>query len=230
MKLPAVVALMVMQIFALYATAATATDAGKIKILDARIADARKAAIVASKAADTVCGNAGYAMGQRDQGLPNNASRQFKQCTEAIQVSNDANGFVGYLYEQRAHLTGQPMPSKYACSGKASLGAPHPDANGHYTECPKDPDDHSYKFWMITQVHMKTGSAKETWSDGGIISMGRYRNENECRLAIAKLKDYPSKIPYALDGGVMVGDVCVEVFIPNVRELQRLAPDDKRQW
>jgi hypothetical protein len=113
------------------------------------------------------------------------------------------------------------MSSKYACSGKPDLGAPHPDAKGHYTVCPKDPDDHSYKFWIITQVRMQAGNAKETWSDGELISMRRYSSESECRMGIAKYEDYPSKIPYNLKDGVMVGDVCVEVFIPDVRELRR---------
>ena len=147
------------------------TDASRVQIIDAQIADAKHAATAAGKAAETICYNAGYAMGQRDQGLPDNAGEQFKKCTDAMQASNDASGFVGYLYEQRSHLTGQPMPSEYACNGKPSLGAPHPDAKGNYTVCPKDPDDHSYKFWIITQVRIQAGSAKETWSDGGLISM-----------------------------------------------------------
>ena len=113
------------------------------------------------------------------------------------------------------------MPSYWACSGKPSLGAPHPDAEGHYTVCPKDPDDHGYKFWIITQVHMQAGSAKETWSDGGFISVRRYSSESECRMGIAKYEDYPSKVPYNLKDGVMVGDVCVEVFIPDARELEQ---------
>lgn len=142
-------------------------DANRVQILDTRIADAKHAATTAGKAAEAICGNAGYAMAQRGAELPNNAGEQFKQCTDAMQASNDASGLVGYLYEQRSHLTGEPMPGEYACSGKPSLGAPHPDANGHYTLCPKDPDDHSYKFWIITQVRMQAGSAKETWSDGG---------------------------------------------------------------
>jgi hypothetical protein len=154
--------------------------------LDAQIADAKHAATAASKAAETICYNAGYAMSQRDQGLPNNAGEQSKKCTDAMQASNDASGFVGYLYERRSHLTGQPMPSEYACSGKSSLGAPHPDDKGHYTICPKDPDDHSYKFWIITQARMQVGSTKETWSDGGLISMRHYSSESECRMGIAK--------------------------------------------
>jgi hypothetical protein len=101
---------------------ANATDESPVQILDARIADAEHAATAALKAADTICENAGYAM--------------TKQCSDAIGASNDASGFVGYLYEQRSHLTGQPMPSEYACSGKPSLGAPHPDAEGHYSVCP----------------------------------------------------------------------------------------------
>jgi hypothetical protein len=156
-----------------YAAAQTA-DASRVQILDAQIVDAKHAAAVASKASETICYNAGYAMSQRAQGPPNNASEEFKKCTDAMQASNDASGFVGYLYEQRSLLTGQPIPSEYACNGKPSLGAPHPDAKGHYTVCQKDPDDHSYKFWIITQVHMQVGSAKETWSDGGLISMRRY--------------------------------------------------------
>jgi hypothetical protein len=136
-------------------------------------------------------------MSQRDQGLPQEqrASEQFKKCMDAMQAGNDAIGFVGYLYEQRSHLTGQPMPSEYACSGNPSLGGPHPDAEGHYTICPKNPDDHSYKFWIITQVRMQVGSAKETWSDGGLISMRHYSSESECRMGIAKYEDYPSKVP-----------------------------------
>ena len=157
-------------------------------------------------------------MGQRDQGLPNNASKQFKQCTDAMEASNDAIGLVGYLYEQRSRLTGQPLPSEYACKGKPSLGAPHPDTNGHYIECPKDPDDHSYKFWIITQVRMQAGSAKETWSDGGL---RRYGSEAECRAGIARYEDYSSKVPYILKDGVMLGDVCVGVFIPDLRDLSQ---------
>jgi hypothetical protein len=45
-------------------------------------------------------------MNQREQGLPDDASEQFKKCMDAMQVSNDASGLVGYLYEQRSHLTG----------------------------------------------------------------------------------------------------------------------------
>lgn len=141
MKLTRTVAAMAALIFAPHTNAATV--ASSVQTLDAQIADAKHAATVARKAADTICGTAGYAMGQRDHGLPNNAGKQFKQCSDASQASNDAIGFLGYLYEQRAHLTGQPMPNEYACSGKARLGAPHPDAKGHYTVCPKDPDDHS---------------------------------------------------------------------------------------
>jgi hypothetical protein len=197
-----------------------ATDVSTVEVLDARIADAKHAATAAQKAADTICHNAGYASGQRDLGLPSNASEQLKQCSDAMQASGDAIGFIGYLYEQRSHMTGQPMSAEYACSGKPSLGAPHPDAKGHYTVCPKDPDDHSYKFWIITSVRMQVGSAKETWSDWGIISMRRYGSESECRGAIAKYEDYPSKVPYTVKNGATVGDVCVEVFIPDVRELQ----------
>jgi hypothetical protein len=196
-----------------------AAVAGSVEVLDARIADAKEAATAAQKAADTICGNAGFAMGQRAQRLPNDAHKQIKECSDAMQANSDASGFVGYLYEQRSHFTGQPMPSKYACNGKFSLGAPHPDPKGHYTVCPKDPDDHSYKFWIITQARMQVGSAKETWSDGGLISMRRYGSEPECRAGIAKYEDYPSKVPYTVKDGVIVGDVCVEVFIPDMREL-----------
>jgi hypothetical protein len=195
------------------------TDTSRVQILDTQIADAKHAATTAGNATKTICKNAGYAMGQRDLGLSNNAGEQFKECTDAMQISNDAIGLVGYLYEQRSHLTGQPMPSEYACSGKASLGAPHPDAKGHYTMCPKDPDDHSYKFWIITQIRMQAGSAKETWSAGGFISIRRYSSESECRMGIAEYEDYPSKVPYNLKDGVVVGDVCVEILIPDVREL-----------
>jgi len=111
------------------------------------------------------------------------------------------------------------MPSEYACGGKSSLGAPHPDAEGHYTACPKDPDDHSYKFWIITHVHMQIDNAKETWSDGGLISLRRYSSESECKAGIAKYEDYPSKVPYVIKDGVIIGDVCVKVFIPDLREL-----------
>jgi hypothetical protein len=220
MNLTRTVAAMAALIVASHGNAQT-TDASRVQILDARIADAKDAATAAGKARGTICYNAGYSMSQRDQGLPSNASEQFKQCMDAGQASNDAIGFVGYLYEQRSHLTGQPMPSEYACSGKPNLGAPHPDAEGHYTVCPKDPDDHSYKFWIITQVRMQAGNAKETWSDGGLISMRHYSSESECRMGIAKYEDYPSKVPYNLKDGVMVGDVCVEVLIPDVRELQQ---------
>jgi hypothetical protein len=166
MILTRTVAAMAALVVASHANAQT-TDASRVQILDARIADAKHAATAASEAASAICDNAGYAMGQRSQGLPNNAAEQFTKCTDAIQAQSDAIGFVGYLYEQRSHLIGQPMPNEYACNGKPSLGAPHPDAKGHYTVCPKDPDDHSYKFWIITQVRMQAGSAKETWSDGG---------------------------------------------------------------
>jgi hypothetical protein len=217
MKLTRTVAAMAALIVAHHANATT--DASRMQLLDEQIGDAKHAATAAKKAADTICYNAGNEMGQRDLGLPNKASEQFKKCTDAMQASNDASGFVGYLYEQRSHLTGEPMPSEYACSGKPSLGAPHPDGKGHYTVCPKDPDDHSYKFWIITQVRMQAGSAKETWSDGGLISMRRYSSESECRMGIGNYENYPSKIPYNLKDGVIVGDVCVEVFIPDVREL-----------
>jgi hypothetical protein len=218
MKLTLTVAAMAALIVAPLANATT--DASRVQILDAQIADAKQAATAAKKVAETICYNAGYAMSQRDQGLPNYAGAQFKKCTDAMQASNDASGFVGLLYEQRSHLTGQPIPNGYACSGKPSLGVPHPDAKGHYTVCPKDPDDHSYKFWIITQVRMQAGSAKETWSDGGLISMRRYSSESECRMGIAQYEDYPSKVPYNLKDDVMLGDVCVEVSIPDVRELQ----------
>jgi hypothetical protein len=219
MKLMRTLAAMAALLLAAHAIAAT--DAGSLQVLDARIAGAEQAETAASKSADTICGNAGYAMGQRDLGLPNNANSQFTQCMDAMQASNDAIGFVSYLYEQRSYLTGQPLPSEYACRGKPDLGAPHPDAKGHYTVCPKDPDDHSYKFWIITQVRMQVGSAKETWSDGGIISMRRYNSERECRAGIAKYEDHPSKVPYTLKDGVIVGDVCVKVLIPDARELQQ---------
>jgi hypothetical protein len=198
----------------------TATaDTSSIEVLDARIADAKNAAAAARKAADTICHNAGYAMAQRKVGSPSNASEQLKECTDATQASMDAIGFIGFLYEQRSHLTGEPLSPGYACSGKPSLGVPHPDAKGHYSVCPKDPDDHSYKFWIIASVRMQVGSAKETWSAGGIISMRRYNNEAECKEGIAKYEEYPSKVPYTLMTGVTLGDVCVEVFIPDVREL-----------
>jgi len=205
-----------------------AADASGVQALDARIADARHAATAAGKAAATICGNAGYAMGQRDQELPNNAGKQLKDCRDAIQANNDAIGLVGYLFEQRSHLTGREMPNEYACNGKVSLGAPQPDINGHYTVCPKDPDDHSYKYWFITQVRMQVGNAKETWSDGGVISMRRYGSEAECRKGVAKYEDFPSKVPFELRDGVLVGDVCVEVFIPDVRELPQLARRDDK--
>jgi hypothetical protein len=169
-----------------------AAAVSSVEVLDARIADAEHAATTAQKAADTICHNAGFANGQRELGLPSNASEQLKQCSEAVQANSDAIGFVGFLYEERSRLTGQSLSARYACSGKPSLGAPHPDAKGHYTVCPNDADNHSYKFWIITQVRMQVGSAKETWSDGGIISMGRYKGETECRAAIAKYEDYPS--------------------------------------
>lgn len=188
------------------------TVATSVETLDARIADAKEAAIAAHKAANTICNNAGYAMGQRAQGLPNDAHNQLKECSDAMQANSDAIGFVGYLYEQRSHLSGQPMPSEYACSGKASLGAPHPDPKGHYTVCPKDPDDHSYKFWIITQARIQVGNAKETSSDGGLISMRRYSSEPECRAGIAKYEDYPSKVPYADKDGVIIVSALATTF------------------
>lgn len=201
------------------AAQANATDASKLQVLDARIADAKQAVTAANKAAHVICGNAGFAMGQRTMGIPNNAHKQLSQCIDAMEAASDAIGRVGYLYEERSRLTGEPLPAKYACDGKPTLGAPHPDAKGHYAVCPKDPDDHSYKFWMITQVRMQVGSAKETWSDSGFISLRRYVTERGCRTAIAKYEDYPSKIPYVLQNGAVVGDVCVEVVIPDVRKL-----------
>lgn len=80
-----------------------------------RIADAKHAATTARKAVEVICGNAGYAMAQRDLRLPNKASEQFKQCTDAMQASNDASGL-------RSRLTGELMPSEYACSGKPGSG------------------------------------------------------------------------------------------------------------
>jgi hypothetical protein len=202
------------------APCAKATDESRVQILDAQIVEAKHAHDAAQKAAETICHDAGKEMGQRAQGLPNNAGEQFSKCMNATQSSSDANGLVGFLYEQRSRLTGQPMPGEYACSGKPSLGAPHPNAKGHYTVCPKDLDEHSYTFWIITQVRMQAGSAKETWSDGGLISMHRYSSEAECRTGIAQYEDYPSKVPYNLKDGVMLGDVCVEVIVPDVRELR----------
>jgi hypothetical protein len=197
-----------------------ANAAETVQTLDAKIADAKRTAAEAKKTADTICFDAGKEMGQRELGQPNDASEKFKKCTSAMQTSSDANGLIGVLYEQRSHLTGEPLAPEYACIGKPSLGAPHPDPNGHYTVCPKDPDDHSYKFWIITQVRMQAGNAKETWSDGGLISLRRYSSEAECRAGIARYEDYPSKVPYNLKDGVLVGDVCVQVFISDVRELQ----------
>lgn len=201
--------------------AAAAPDSSSLQVLDARIDAAELAYAATSKAADTICHNAGFAMGQREPGLTNKANTQFTQCMDAGQASTDAIGFVGYLYEQRSRLTGWPLPSGYACSGKPNLGAPQPDTKGHYTVCPKDPDNYSYKFWMITQVRMQVGSAKGTWSNGGLISMRRYNSEAECRAGIAKYEDYPSKVPYTVSDGVMVGDVCVAVFLEDVRELKQ---------
>ena len=125
---------------AAHANAATA-DASKLQELDVRIAAANKAVTATNKTANAICEKASYAMGQRDQGLPNNADTQFKQCMDAMQAMEDAIGFVGYLHEQRSHLTGQPLPREYACLGKPGL-APQPDAKGHYT-CPQDPPTHS---------------------------------------------------------------------------------------
>lgn len=217
MRLARAVALMGTLLLAIQANAATKAST---EVLDERIADAKHAASVALKAADTICRNMGYETGQRELGLSNNAHETIGQCADAMQASNDSSGFVGFLYEQRSQLTGQPMPADYACSGKPNLGAPHPDAKGHYTVCPKDPDDHSYKYWIIVQVRMQVGSAKETWSDEGFISMRHFSSESECREGIANYEDYPSKVPYTLKDGVTLGDVCVAVFIPDVRELQ----------
>ncbi|MGJ5043124.1 hypothetical protein [Bradyrhizobium sp. HKCCYLRH1062] len=205
---------------AAFSIAHRANAADTVQTLDAKIADAQRAAAEAKKAADSICFDAGKEMGQRDLGQPNDASAKFKKCTDAMQTSSDAIGLIGFLQEQRSHLTGEPPATRYACSGEPSLGAPHPDANGHYTVCPKGPDDHSYKFWIITQVRMQAGNAKETWSDGGIISLRRYSSEAECRAGIARYEDYPSKVPYNLKDSVLVGDVCVQVFIADVRELQ----------
>jgi hypothetical protein len=187
-----------------------------VQVLDAQIAEAKRAHAAAKQAAETICYDAGYAMTQ-----PGQSAGQLGKCADAARASMDASGLIGYLYEQRSHLTGQPMPSEYACNGNPSLGAPHPDEKGHYTVCPKDPDDHSYQFWIITQVRMRAGSAKETRSDGGFISLRRYSSESECRVGMAKYEDYPSKVPYNLENGVMVGDVCVQVIIPDVRELRK---------
>jgi hypothetical protein len=213
MKLTRTVAAMAALVVAPHANA-DSPNASRVQRLDAQIEDAKRAAAKSKKAAGTICYNAGYAIAQGDR------QGQMKKCTDATRASSDASGFVGFLYEQRSHLTGQPVPREYACSGKPSLGVPHPDAEGHYTVCPKDPDDHSYTFWIITQVRMQAGSAKETWSDGGLISMRRYSSESECRMGIAKYEDYPSKVPYNQKDDVMVGDVCVQVIIPDVRELQ----------
>jgi hypothetical protein len=210
MKLARTVAAMAALILPPHAKAAN--DTNRVQKLDAQIEDAKRAAKDAQKAAETICYNAGNAIAQGDQ------QGQMKKCTDASLASSDASGFVGFLHEQRSHLTGQPMPREYACHSNPSFGAPHPDAEGHYTVCPRDPDDHSLKFWIITQVHIQAGSAKETWSDGGLISLRRYSSEAECRAGIAKYEDYPSKVPYNLRDGVMVGDVCVQVFIPDVRE------------
>jgi len=217
MKLTRTVASMAALIVAPHANA---TDASRLQALDAKIADAQLAREASQKGSETICSNAGKEVARRDQGLPNNAGEQFKKCMDAMQANNDAIGLIGYLYEQRSQLIGEPMPREWACSGKPELGAPHPDAKGHYTVCPKNPDDHSYTFWIITQVRMQAGSAKETWSDGGFISVRRYSSESECRMGIAKYEDYPSKVPYNLKDGVMVGDVCVQVVILDVRELR----------
>lgn len=217
MKLTRAVAVVAALLLA--AQAHAAAKATSLQGLATRIADAKQAMIAAGKAAKAICDDAGYAMAQRNLGVPNRAHKEFNQCMNAMQASNDSIGLVGYLYEQRSHLTGQPMPAKWACHGKASLGAPHPDAKGHYTVCPKDPDDHSYTFWMITQAYMHVGSASDTGSDGGFISIRRYKSEAECRAGIAKYEYLPSKVPYILKDGDVIGDVCVEVIIPDIRKL-----------
>ena len=112
MNLTSTAAAMTALILVPYANAAT--DVSRLQILDAQITDAKHSATVAQKAAETICYNAGYELNQRAQELPNNASEKYKKCTDATQGSNDASGFVGYLYEQRSHLTGQAMPSEYA--------------------------------------------------------------------------------------------------------------------
>ena len=146
-------AMAAIMIVAAHAKAAPGTSS--LEIMDVRIADAKAAETSARKAQKTICYNAGFATGQRDRGLPNNASEHLRQCDEASRASNDAGGLVGDLYEQRSHLTGQPMPREYACRGKPSLGAPQKDRMGNYIVCPKNPDDHSYKFSIITQARMK---------------------------------------------------------------------------
>jgi hypothetical protein len=137
MRLTNAVAAMAALIVAPCANAAT--DESRVQALDAQIAEARQAATAAQKAAETICHDAGHEMGQRAQGLPNNAGEQFSKCMNAMQSSNDAIGLVGFLHEQRSRLTGQPMSGEYACGGKPSLGAPHPNAEGHYRVCPTDP-------------------------------------------------------------------------------------------
>ena len=89
-----------------------ATAVNSVEVLDARIADAKVSAKAAQKAADTICRNMGYAIGQRELGLSSNAHETIGQCTDATRASSDAIGFVGLLYEQRSQLTGQPMPSR----------------------------------------------------------------------------------------------------------------------
>ena len=199
------------------------TGANRVQRLNAKIAEAEHAAAEDKKATDRICYSAGSKMSQSPLGSTNRSGAQLKDCINAAQTMNDAIGLVGYLYEERSRLTGQPVPSGYLCNGKPSLGVPHPDANGHFTVCPKDPGDHSYKFWIITQVRMQASSAKETWSDGGLISLRRYSSESACRMGMAKFEDYPSKIPYKLRDGVIVGDVCVKVVIPDLRELLQRA-------
>jgi hypothetical protein len=103
-----------------------ANAAETVQTLDAKIADAKRTAAEAKKTDDTICFDAGKEMGQRELGQPNDASEKFKKCTSAMQTSSDANGLIGVLYEQRSHLTGEPLAPEYACIGKPSLGAPHP--------------------------------------------------------------------------------------------------------
>lgn len=78
-------------------------------------------------AAETICHYAVQASGQRDLGLPANAGEQLKQCGDAMQASGDA---IGFLYEQRSHLTGEPVSAEYACGGRPSLGPALMHLNG----------------------------------------------------------------------------------------------------
>jgi len=114
-------------ILATHANAAAA-DASKLQELDARIAAANQMATAAQKKATTICDNAGYASGVD----ADNANALLNRCFDAMRASTDAIGLVGYLHEQRSHLTGQPLASEYACLLKPGV-APHPDAKGHYT-------------------------------------------------------------------------------------------------